>query len=63
MTRPACYVIGGSEWDAAVSSVGTAFLLALVVVWAAGVDWFAVSDRLRLHLRRRRLNVIRRARG
>lgn len=60
---PACYVIGAAEWNAAVESVGYAFLISLAAVWCMSVDWWRVLDRIRRRRRWFRLRSIRQARA
>jgi len=59
MNAPTCYVIDAATWNAAWSDVGLAFVLCLVAVYAASVDWLWYVDRYRVHQRRRRINEIR----
>ena len=59
MISPTCYVIDAASWNAFMESLGWAFLLCMAAVWAASVDWWQISDRWRIHQRRRRIREIR----
>lgn len=56
---PACYVVTPAEVSQILDALGNAFLLVVLLVWAAGVDWWRWEWRYRMWRRRRRLRGIR----
>lgn len=59
---PAYYVISAADWSGMLDALSWSYVISLGVVFAAGVDWWGLEDRIRRHLRRRRLRAIRKAR-
>ena len=59
MQQPTYFLVASSDWNAALSSLGWAFFVCIALVWLAGVDWWQVEWRWRIHRRRRRLRAIR----